>query len=206
MAGILVAGQNEDFVADLQNQLLRFVPQTQFVTDSPDIVIVDEDKDMYVDLRQKYPNVPIIFLKNGDEQKNDALNICLRKPIRLMQILDVVRAANHKLDHSTEGYLCFNGYELRPSHKEIADLQNNIVIKLTEKEIEIIKYLYKNAANDVSKAELQTNVWQYSEEVTTHTVETHIYRLRQKVETNNRRLIATDNGRYKLVTDEASDD
>ena len=119
-----------------------------------------------------------------------------------MTLLDVVRAANHKLDHTTEGYLRFNDFELHPSQKEMIDLQGMRQIKLTEREVGILKYLYKNAAEYVSKSDLQTNVWQYNEEVATHTVETHIYRLRQKAETKNRRLILTNNGRYKLVMED----
>ena len=62
-----------------------------------------------------------------------------------------------------------------------------------------MKYLYKTSGHYVSKGDLQRNVWKYSEDVATHTIETHIYRLRQKVEQNGgRRLIVTDNGGYML--------
>ena len=63
----------------------------------------------------------------------------------------------------------------------------------------VLKYMYKVAPQFVSKTDLQTNVWQYSRDVTTHTIETHIYRLRQKVEQKCRRqLILTEGGQYKL--------
>ena len=127
------------------------------------------------------------------------LNIYVKKPFSLMSFLDVLRAANNNLDNSADGYLVFNDYELRPNLREIADIQSGEVIKLTEREIDILKYLYKNQGRYVSKSDLQRNVWKYSEEVATHTIETHIYRLRQKVEQNGgRRLIVTENGGYML--------
>lgn len=201
MADILIYGENVEFIADLKDQIQRFINGIQFVTDSPDLIIVDENKAKYVELRQKYPNVPILMLGADLNLKDDALNVNIRKPLRLMAFLDVVRAANHKLDYSTDGYLRFNGYELHPSHKEIADLLTARKVKLTEREVAILKYLFKNRGGYVSKNDLQTNVWQYNEEVATHTIETHIYRLRQKVETDDRRLILTDSGCYKLITD-----
>ena len=122
-----------------------------------------------------------------------------------MNFLDVLRAANNNLDNSEDGYLTFNGYELRPNLREIVDLPSGKVTKLTEKEIGILKYLYKTQGTYVSKTDLQPNVWKYSEDVTTHTIETHIYRLRQKVEQNGgRRLIVTDNGGYMLQQDDCN--
>ena len=65
--------------------------------------------------------------------------------------------------------------------------------------------MYKAQGTYVSKTDLQLNVWKYSEDVTTRTIETHIYRLRQKVEQNGgRRLIVTDNGGYMLQQDDCN--
>ena len=80
------------------------------------------------------------------------------------------------------------------------NLRNNEVIKLTEKEVAILKYLYKSPERIVTKNELLQEVWGYAPEVTTHTIETHIYRLRQKVEHENpeAQLIITLDGGYRL--------
>ena len=77
---------------------------------------------------------------------------------------------------------------------------NSEITKLTEKEVSILKYLYKSGAKIVSKNELLQEVWGYSPEVTTHTIETHIYRLRQKVEHEDisAQLILTSDGGYQL--------
>ena len=105
-----------------------------------------------------------------------------------------------RFDNTSDGYLYFNNFELRPANKEIINLRNNESTKLTEKEVSILKYLYKSRGRIVSKNELLQEVWEYSPEVTTHTIETHIYRLRQKVEQNSPeiQLILTDEGGYSL--------
>ena len=96
--------------------------------------------------------------------------------------------------------MTFNNYELHPAAKEILNLRNNELIKLTEKEVAVIKYLYKAKDRIVSKTDLLQDVWDYNAEVSTHTIETHIYRLRQKVEQGDAdaQLIITENGGYKL--------
>lgn len=204
MSHILFVSDNEDFAEDLKAQVLRFAPDFSFVETAPDLLLVDENEELCKDLRQKYPSVPLIFLSMESKQ-NNRLNIYVKKPFALMNLLDVLRAANNNLDNSEDGYLTFNGYELRPNLREIVDLPSGKVTKLTEKEIGILKYLYKTQGTYVSKTDLQLNVWKYSEDVTTHTIETHIYRLRQKVEQNGgRRLIVTDNGGYMLQQDDCN--
>ena len=201
MAHVLFVSDNEDFAADLKAQVLRFAPDFSFVETAPDLLLVDENLQRCDELRRQYPSIPLIFLSD-ENKENDMLNIYVKKPFSLMSFLDVLRAANNNLDNSVDGYLCFNGYELRPNLREIADIKSGSVVKLTEKEVSILKYLYKNQNGYVSKNDLQRNVWKYSEDVTTHTIETHIYRLRQKVEqADGRRLIVTDNGGYKLQQD-----
>ena len=198
MAHILFISDNEDFAEDLKAQILRFAPDFSFVENAPDLLLIDENSECCNELRQKYPTIPLIFL-SAENKENDILNIYVKKPFSLMSFLDVLRAANNNLDNSADGYLTFNDYELRPNLREIVDIQSGDVIKLTEREIDILKYLYKNKVHYVSKSDLQRNVWKYNEEVATHTIETHIYRLRQKVEQKGgRRLIITENGGYML--------
>lgn len=198
MAHILFISDNKDFAEDLKAQILRFAPDFSFVENAPDLLLIDEDSECCNELRQKYPTIPLIFL-SAENKENDILNIYVKKPFSLMSFLDVLRAANNNLDNSADGYLTFNDYELRPNLREIVDIQSGDVIKLTEREIDILKYLYKNQGHYVSKSDLQRNVWKYNEEVATHTIETHIYRLRQKVEQKGgRRLIITENGGYML--------
>lgn len=204
MTNIYLASANTDFYDDLKMQINLFAPDFSINSEMPDIAVIDDDMAQYNLLRSRFPAVPVIFLTTDSEQGpvGDNLNIILKKPVFLMRLLDELRAANNRLDNSVEGYLTFNNYELRPNKKEIADLLSGDVTKLTEKEVCLIKYLYKTPERYISKTDLQKNVWQYNEDVTTHTIETHIYRLRQKVEKDEkRRLIITDNGGYKLNMD-----
>ena len=74
-------------------------------------------------------------------------------------------------------------------------------MRLTEKETAILRYLYRSGQNPVSREVLLQEVWGYNSGVTTHTLETHIYRLRQKIEKDpaNAALLVTEAGGYKLV-------
>jgi DNA-binding response OmpR family regulator len=73
--------------------------------------------------------------------------------------------------------------------------------RLTEKETAILRYLYRAGKTPVPRDQLLTEVWGYNSGVTTHTLETHIYRLRQKIEKDpsNATLLVTEGGGYKLV-------
>ena len=92
------------------------------------------------------------------------------------------------------------GYEFRPSAKILVD-ENERKIRLTEKETNILKYLYRAGDKSVSREELLAEVWGYNAGVTTHTLETHVYRLRQKIEPDpgNARLLLTEAGGYRLA-------
>jgi len=198
MVNIQFYSANDDFKNDLTAQINRFTECVITNDGTPDVVVIDDDKELYLKKRNEYPSVPILFLTSENMQTEDNLNIIISKPFLLMKFLDLLRSANNKLDNSADGVLTFNNYELYPNQKEITDLNTGKTVKLTEKEVSIIKYLYKMRSDFVSKTDLQTNVWRYNENATTHTVETHIYRLRQKIELNDRKLIITESGKYKL--------
>lgn len=202
MKNIACFSNNQDFLNDLILQLNYHA--SEFVVcdekSSPDIAIIDENIKTYNKIRADYPNIPLVFLNSlkADFTEN-GLNIFLKKPFSLARLFDILRSANNKLSASTEGNILFGGYKLCPMEKIIENIGTEDKIKLTEKEIDIIKYLHKHCGKYVSKTELQKNVWKYSDEVSTHTVETHIYRLRRKVEKNGApQLILTDKGGYKI--------
>ena len=91
-------------------------------------------------------------------------------------------------------------YEFRPSAKLLID-EKQKKIRLTEKETNILKYLYRAGEKPVSREELLAEVWGYNAGVTTHTLETHVYRLRQKIESDpaNAKLLLTEAGGYRLA-------
>ncbi|HWA63965.1 MAG TPA: helix-turn-helix domain-containing protein, partial [Caulobacteraceae bacterium] len=91
-------------------------------------------------------------------------------------------------------------YEFRPASKVLIDSRGR-KIRLTDKETNILKYLYRAGGKAVSREELLTEVWGYNAGVTTHTLETHVYRLRQKIEPEpaNAKLLLTEAGGYRLA-------
>ena len=91
-------------------------------------------------------------------------------------------------------------YTFRPSAKLLQDPAKNRRIRLTEKEAAILKFLYRAGTRAVARQVLLNEVWGYNAAVTTHTLETHIYRLRQKIEPDpaNARLLVTEGGGYRL--------
>ncbi|MBQ9271072.1 MAG: response regulator transcription factor [Alphaproteobacteria bacterium] len=199
---IRLISDNTDFLEDLIAQLTRYVDDFLLAENQPDVVVVDENVSMVLQIRASLPTVPIILLTSENVLQTDCLNLVLHKPFLLRDFIDIIRSANNRLDNSVEGELIFNQYKLQPTARKITNLQTNAEIKLTEKEVDILKYLHKSPNQFVSKNDLQVNVWRYNEEVSTHTVETHIYRLRQKLENvGAQQLITTDNGKYKLNTE-----
>lgn len=202
MRTIAVYSDNKDFYDDLVLQITKHVPEFIIVNGNalPDVAVIDNNAEVFENFRIRYKNIPLVFLfSNNCDIAENVLNISLKKPFSLVHFFDILRSANNKLDSSKDGYLSFGVYQLRPVEKEIENSLNKNVVKLTEREVSIIKYLYKFKDIFVSKNELQKNVWKYNEDVSTHTVETHIYRLRRKVEKNKApQLILTDKGGYKL--------
>ena len=99
-------------------------------------------------------------------------------PLSLKKLLELINIKLIKLKFNQQSKLVIKGYELNLNSKFFS--KNNLNLKLTEKEIEIILYL-NNTKIKHNVADLQKNIWDYSTNMETHTVETHIYRLRKKI-------------------------
>ena len=99
-------------------------------------------------------------------------------PLVLTKLLQLINIKLMKLKFNHQSKININGYELNINSKVFS--KNDLNLKLTEKEIEIILYLY-NTKTKHDVADLQKNIWHYSTNIETHTVETHIYRLRKKI-------------------------
>ena len=206
MPNLLFVSDNASFAEDLCGQIKYYAPEFNILAEDRggilDIVVLDDKPELLKEFRAKHPKTPVfLLLSEADEIfESSNLNITVAKPLQLDAFLNQLRAGSNLLDNSADGYLHFNRYELRPVAREILNLRNNEIVKLTEKEVAIIKYLYKARDKIVAKNELLQEVWGYSPDVSTHTIETHIYRLRQKVEHENpeAQLIMTEDGGYKL--------
>ena len=103
------------------------------------------------------------------------------------------------MEQSEEAVFRIGPYQFRPAQKSLTD-ENDKRIRLTDKETSILKYLLRARGEAVAREELLAEVWGYNAGVTTHTLETHIYRLRQKIEPGkgSARLLITDGGGYRL--------
>ena len=198
MSNVLILSDSDVFKTDLSDQIKHHVPDFEITenSDEADIIVVDEKIEQ---LKSIEKNAPVIFLNNNDNDDIKAHAI-IQKPLLLSNFLDTIKASINIFENSDEGNLEFNKYVLYPFRKEILNKRDKSIIKLTEKEVSIIKYLYKNSGKIASKNDLMQEVWEYSADVATHTVETHIYRLRQKVEQDNpdNQIIITSDGGYQL--------
>ena len=149
--------------------------------------------------------IPFIFLTAKTERTDFRKGMemgaddYVTKPFRFAVLLARIRAHLRSHEQSEDAVFRIGPYEFRPAAKILVDDKAKKV-RLTEKETNILKYLYRAGAKAVSREELLTEVWGYNAGVTTHTLETHIYRLRQKIEPEpgQARLLLTDAGGYRL--------
>ena len=206
MPNILLISDDEPFAADLAGQISHYAsdyivlpPNSQT---APDIVIIDENMQKLAEFKDARLRVPVFFLTSVSEEAiaDIPADHIIAKPIDLAAFLDELHSCINLFENSANGYISFNHYIVRPIKKDILNQRNREITKLTEKEVAILKHLYKNRQRIVSKNELLQEVWGYAPDVTTHTIETHIYRLRQKVEHDDpdAQLIVTVDGGYKL--------
>ncbi|MCB1416726.1 MAG: response regulator transcription factor [Nitratireductor sp.] len=157
-------------------------------------------------LRKGGFKAPIIMLTGHDTDSDTILgleagaNDYVTKPFRFAVLLARIRAQLRTHEQSEDAVFSIGPYTFKPSQKMLIE-DSGQKIRLTEKETAIMKYLYRAEEKIIGRDELLEQVWGYNSGVTTHTLETHIYRLRQKVEKDpsNARILVTEGGGYKLV-------
>ncbi len=127
-------------------------------------------------------------------------NDYVTKPFKFAVLLARIRAQLRQHDHSEDAVFSIGSYTFKPASKVLLS-EDGGKIRLTEKETSILKFLYRAGEKVVTRDVLLAEVWGYNSGVTTHTLETHIYRLRQKIEKDpsNAELLVTETGGYKLV-------
>lgn len=149
---------------------------------------------------------PVIMLTGHDSDADTVLglesgaNDYVVKPFRFAVLLARIRAQLRQHEASEDAVFTIGPYTFRPSAKLLVSAQGS-KLKLTEKETAILRFLYRAETRVVTRDILLTEVWGYNSNVTTHTLETHIYRLRQKIERDpsNAQILITEAGGYKLV-------
>ena len=127
-------------------------------------------------------------------------NDYVAKPFKFAVLLARVRAQLRQHEASEDAVFTVGPYTFSPSSKLLTAARGSKV-KLTEKETAILRYLFRAGQKVVPRETLLQEVWGYNAQVTTHTLETHIYRLRQKIEQepSAATILVTEPGGYKLV-------
>jgi DNA-binding response OmpR family regulator len=157
------------------------------------------------ELRDRGVTAPIILLTAADsdadtiEGLKSGANDYVTKPFRFAVLMARIHAHLRNHEQSEEAVYRIGQYTFRPSAKLLQD-PGGKKIRLTEKETNILKFLYRSG-EAVARETLLHEVWGYNPAVTTHTLETHIYRLRQKIENNpgQAQILITESGGYRLM-------
>ncbi|GHA47212.1 DNA-binding response regulator [Amylibacter ulvae] len=157
-------------------------------------------------MRKQGVKCPIVMLTAQDSDADtiyglDAgANDYISKPFKFPVLLARIRAQLRQHEQSEDAVFTLGPYTFKPASKMLIT-EDEKKIRLTEKETNILKFLYRASEGVVPREVLLHEVWGYNAGVTTHTLETHIYRLRQKIEPDpsNARLLVTESGGYRLA-------
>jgi len=157
-------------------------------------------------MRKQGVKCPILMLTAHDTDADTILgldagaNDYVSKPFKFPVLLARIRAQLRQHEQSEDAVFTLGPYTFKPAAKMLIT-EDDRKVRLTEKETNILKFLYRAQDGVVVRDVLLHEVWGYNAGVTTHTLETHIYRLRQKIEPDptNARLLVTESGGYRLV-------
>ena len=221
---ILIVDDDEDLRETLRDQLalheefeiLTAATAAQSVeaakNDQPDLMILDvglpdmDGRETCKVLRKTGYKSPIILLTGNASEADIILgldagaNDYVTKPFKFAVLLARIRAQLRQHELSEDAVFAIGPYTFKPASKLLID-EKGSKIRLTEKETSILKFLYRAGEKVVTRDILLHEVWGYNAAVTTHTLETHIYRLRQKIEKDpsSAELLVTEAGGYKLI-------
>lgn len=177
-----------------------------------DIVLMDvglpdaDGREIVRELRKDGFRAPVIML-TGHDADSDTIqgleagaNDYVPKPFKFPVLLARVRAQLRSHEASEDAVFSIGPYTFKPGSKMLIT-ERGSKIRLTEKETSILRFLYRAGERVVTRDILLQEVWGYNSGVTTHTLETHVYRLRQKIEKepSNAKLLVTEGGGYKLM-------
>ena len=176
-----------------------------------DLVILDvglpdtDGRELCRLMRKQGVKCPVLMLTGHDSDADTILgldagaNDYVTKPFKFPVLLARIRAQLRTHEQSEDAVFSLGPYTFKPAQKMLIT-EDEKKIRLTEKETNILKFLHRAPEGVVARDVLLHEVWGYNAGVTTHTLETHIYRLRQKIEPDpgNARLLVTESGGYRL--------
>ena len=157
---------------------------------------LEEHLGLFFALTSQDPDLVIASDSSAISHTCPVMAIACDKPLRLG---DILRQAEQHLNNPVF-YLhdiSVGGFVFKPQDRVLLDAAGN-EIELTDREVDVIAYLARHRGRQVPRVELLQSVWRYQKDVDTHTVETHIYRLRQKIGAGSERFLVTDDGGYRL--------
>jgi DNA-binding response OmpR family regulator len=202
---------HEEFVTETASdaaQALDVVRQRYFDVILLDVGLPDMDgRELCRLFRRNGVRAPVVMLTGADSEADTILgldagaNDYITKPFRLGVLLARLRAQLRQHEQSEDAVFTIGPYNFRPSAKLLVDAGGKKKIRLTEKETAILKYLFRAGERPTGRELLLNEVWGYNAGVTTHTLETHVYRLRQKIEQDPSKaeILITEPGGYRLV-------
>ncbi len=160
-------------------------------------------------IRENGVHVPILLIAElGDEPSiihglDSGANDYIQAPFRVAEVMARLRAQIRAYEVSEEAVLAIGPFQFRPARRVLQHSLTNERVRLTEKEAAVLKFLYR-AEGPVPRNTLLHEVWGYNAKATTHTVETHIYRLRRKIEPDPTKiaLLVNESGGYRLCVDQ----
>ena len=185
---------------------------TRVIEDRIDLAVMDvglpdmDGREAVRAMRRSGYRGPVIMLTAQDSEDDTVegleagANDYVTKPFKFAVLLARIRAHLRSHEASEDAVFQIGPYTFRPGAKLLVG-ERGSKLKLTEKETAILRFLYRAGREVVGRDTLLAEVWGYNAQVTTHTLETHIYRLRQKIEPNPAlaAILVTEGGGYKLL-------
>jgi DNA-binding response OmpR family regulator len=198
---VLAAGTLEEAHRMLRNGDLRV-----------DAVILDlgmpdgDGREFCIRMRRERHNMPVLMLTGSDSEwdvvrgLDSGANDYIAKPFRANELFARLRAQLRIFEHSEDAVVSVGPYAFRPAARQLWDRGKSRRILLTSKESAILRLLHRAEGASVDRQRLLQQVWGYNPAVTTHTLETHVYRLRQKIESDpaHPTLLITERQGYRL--------
>lgn len=189
-------------------QARQQVKDRHFTVILMEVSLPDTDgRDLCRIFRRQGVKIPIIMLTAYHTDADIILgldsgaNDYVAKPFRLGVLLARVRAQHRQFKLSDDVIFPIGPYSFRPSTKILTDTATEKKIRLTERETTLLKYLYRIGDRPAPRQALMDEVWGCNARVQSHTIESHIYRIRQKIELNpaDAQILVTEPEGYRLA-------
>ncbi len=187
-------------VAKLGDIILCDTPQNllkKAESDKDGIIIIDGDDKKATGLAQSLPGLASTLLVLGGLGENENVTETFTKPLRLGHFITRLRYYAETAPLLRNQTIIFGSYRLEPQNRRLCRTDKEEIIKLTEKETALLVFLGTRGV-PATRQEILATVWGYDERIDTHTLETHIYQLRRKLDESGGEFLVNEAGAYRL--------